>query len=222
MIMKNLNIASCLWVPALLLTTCVSAQKKIPEFTVVYNSTITSTAAANPSPYSSVNSYYVKGSMSRSEINSALASFSTIYDSKTGTAVVLREVSGQKLLIRMNAEDWQDKNRRYQGIKFNYEPESKIIAGYKCMKATATTKDSLRIEVYYTKDIVADNKDFNPEFRNLDGFPLEYNFSKGNLTIRFVLASINLNPVAASKFDIPTGGYREMTYAESKKLGGNL
>jgi hypothetical protein len=41
---------------------------------------------------------------------------------------------------------------------------------------------------------------------------------KGALHIKYSLSSINLNPVAESKFDIPTSGYREMTYEESLKL----
>jgi hypothetical protein len=198
----------------------VFAQKKVSEFTIVYTSTMTSTDAGKTNvPYTATNTIYIKGNMSRTDVTSALASFSTIYDAKTGSAVVLREVSGQKLLIRMNAENWQDKNKHYAGIRYTNEPETKIIAGYKCMKATATTKDSLHIVVYYTKDIISDNKDYDPQFKNLDGLPLEYELSRGNITIKFVLASINLNPVPASKFDIPTSGYREMTYEESKKLG---
>ncbi|HMH33602.1 MAG TPA: hypothetical protein VK543_11255 [Puia sp.] len=195
------------------------AQKKVSEFTIVYNSTVTSTAAKGNAPYTATNTVYIKGNMSRTDVTSPLASFSTIHDAKTGSAVVLREVSGQKLLIRMNAENWQDKNKHYAGIRFTNEPETKIIAGYKCMKAAATTPDSLHIAVFYTKDIVSDNKDYDSEFKNLDGLPLEYELRKGNITIKFILASINLNPVPASKFDIPTSGYREMTYEESKKLG---
>ena len=50
------------------------------------------------------------------------------------------------------------------------------------------------------------------------GCRLEYELQKGNLHIKYTLASVNLNPVPASKFDIPTSGYREMTYEESLKL----
>jgi hypothetical protein len=42
--------------------------------------------------------------------------------------------------------------------------------------------------------------------------------TNGTLTIKYTVSKINLNPVPASKFDIPKSGYREMTYDESKKL----
>jgi len=194
------------------------AQKKVSEFTIVYNSNVQSTASKNGPAYTATNTNYIKGNMSRTETVSGLASFSLIHDASAGTAVVLREVNGQKLLIRMTAENWQDKNKRYEGIRFTNTSETKTIAGYKCIKALGTTHDSLNIVVYYTRDIIPDNKDYDPEFKNLDGLPLEYELIRGSTVISYTLASINLNPVPASRFDIPKSGYREMTYDESKKL----
>jgi len=162
--------------------------------------------------------FYLKGNMSRSEMSSALFSSATIHDSKTGTAVVLREVSGQKLLIRMSADDWQEKNARYKGITFNNTGETKEIAGYKCIKAEAKMSDGSTFTVYYTPDIIPENKEYDYHFRDLNGLPLEYELTQRNLNIRYTVSKINMNPVAASKFDIPTSGYREMTYEESKAI----
>jgi hypothetical protein len=53
---------------------------------------------------------------------------------------------------------------------------------------------------------------------NLNGLPLEYELVQGKLTIKYTVSKINMNPVPASKFDIPKSGYREMTYEESKKM----
>ncbi|MBS1598609.1 MAG: hypothetical protein JST75_10330 [Bacteroidetes bacterium] len=196
------------------------SQKKISELTIVYNYTLNNSAAAKPGApsFSATNTIYIKGNMSRTETVSSLFSSSTIYDGKTGFAVVLREVNGQKLLIRLNPENWRDKNRRYQNLAFAPTAESKVIAGYKCEKATATTADGFLITVYYTKELIPENKDYDPQFKNLDGLPLEYEFAKGTTTIKYTLSSINLNPVPASKFDTPKSGYREMSYDESKKL----
>jgi GLPGLI family protein len=217
--MKTLRNSLCIFMVCLFMAILASAQKKVSEFTIVYNSTVLSSTQKNPAS-TAINTIYIKGNKSRLEVASGLVSFSTIFDGKSGSAVVLKELSGQKLLIRMNAENWQDMNKHYEGIHYVNEAETKVIAGYKCQKATALTKDSLYIEVFYTKDIISDNKDYDPMFRNLDGLPLEYEIRRGNIRIQYMLTSINLNPVPASKFDIPTGGYREMTYEESKKLGG--
>ncbi len=196
------------------------SQKKISELTIVYNYVLNNSTETKPgnSSFSATNTIYVKGNMSRSETISSLFSSSTIYDTKTGFAVVLREVNGQKLLIRLNPENWQDKNKRYQSLQFTNSADSRVIAGYKCEKAVATTIDGFSITVYYTKELIPENKDYDPQFRNLEGLPLEYELVKGNFHIKYTLSSINLNPVPASRFDIPKSGYREMTYDESKKL----
>jgi GLPGLI family protein len=161
---------------------------------------------------------YLKGNLSRSEMVSALFSSATIHDSRTGTAVVLREVSGQKLLIRLTPQNWTEKNRRYDGISFTNTSEKKQIAGYECIKAEATLADGSTFTVFYTPEIVPENKDYDYQFRNLNGLPLEYELTQGKFKIRYTVSKINLNPVPASKFDIPKSGYREMTYEESKKI----
>ena len=209
-----LLVISTLW------TIMVQAQKKISELTMVYDASV-STGSSDPKIADAFDgattTVYIKGNMSRSEMVSALFSSTTIHDSKTGAAVVLREVSGQKLLIRMTAQNWTDKNKRYDGITFTNTSETKTIAGYKCTKATATLKDGTVFTVYYTSDIIPENRDYDYQFRNLNGLPLEYELVQGKLTIKYTVSSINMNPVPVSKFDLPKSGYREMTYEESKK-----
>jgi len=197
------------------------SQKKVSELTLVYNYAVLSVASEPAPPANGIaatHSIYVKGNMSRSQLQSAQFSSATIYDNKTGIAVVLREVSGQKLLIRMTPENWEDKNKRYQGLQYTPTGTSKVIAGYHCQQATAKTLDGFSITVFYTTELIPDNKEYDPQFKNLEGLPLEYEITNGHVVIRYTLASINLNPVPASRFDIPKSGYREMTYDESKRL----
>jgi GLPGLI family protein len=194
-----------------------TAQKRVGDLSIIYNSAITN-AQDSGKKISSTTGFYLKGNLSRAEVNSNLFSSVTIYDSKAGSGVILREVNGQKLLIRMNEENWNQKNRRYQNLNFTKTNENKVIAGYACSQAKASTPDGFEITVYYTRDLIPENKFYDPPFKNLDGLPLEYELTRGNLRIRYTLASINLNPVPASKFDIPTSGYRELTYDESLKM----
>jgi GLPGLI family protein len=202
----------------------VYAQKKVSELTLVYDAQVTT---GNKEPKladafdGATTTVYIKGNMSRTEMVSALFSSTTIHDSKTGAAVVLREVSGQKLLIRMTADNWKEKNRRYEGISFARTDETKTIAGYKTTKAEARLSDGTSFVVYYTTDIVPENKEYDYMFRNLEGLPLEWELVQGKLKIKYTLSKINMNPVPASKFDIPKSGYRELTYEESKKMNVN-
>lgn len=199
----------------------LKAQRKVAELMLSYETQVT-TGEAEPKMADAfdgaVTTVYIKGPLSRSEMTSALFSSTTIHDSKAGTAVVLKEVSGQKLLIRMTAENWQEKNKKYEGITFTNTTETKVIAGYRCIKADAKLTDGTSFTVYYTTDIIPENREFeNSMFKNLNGLPLEWELTQGKLRIKYTLSRINMNPIPASRFDIPKTGYREMNYQDSKK-----
>jgi GLPGLI family protein len=201
------------------------SQKRVSELTLVYD---VSVATGNSEPKmadafdGATTTVSIKGNLSRSEMVSAIFSSTTIHDAKTGTAVVLREVSGQRLLIRMTAENWKEKNRRYEGITFTNTGETKVIAGYNARKAIAKLTDGSTFVVYYTPDLIPENREYDFQFRTLEGLPLEYELTQGKLKIKYTVSKINMNPVPASKFDIPKSGFREMTFEESRKINAGV
>ncbi|WP_126974092.1 hypothetical protein [Gynurincola endophyticus] len=196
------------------------SQKRVSEITIVYDNFVSSgktTPDIADSFDGATTTVYIKGNMSRQDMVSALYSSSTIHNAKNNTAVLLKEVSGQKILIRLDSNNLKEKNKHLQGIRFEYINESKVIAGYQCKKATATLADGSSFTVFYTNEIVPDNKEYDQYFTQLNGLPLEYELVKGTLKIKFVVSSINLSPIPASKFEIPSSGYREMQYEESRR-----
>jgi hypothetical protein len=203
----------------LLLTGGAAAQRSISELTLVYD--YSTAGPAGDSVQNAIHTVYIKGNKSRSETTSAFFSSTTLFDGNTGFGVILREVNGQKLLIRMNPDNWTERNRMYEGIVYRNSNETREIAGYKCVKAVGQTRFGAVITVYYTRDIIPENRQYDPIFRNLDGLPLEYELTNGNVRIRYRIARINLNPVPVSKFDVPSSGYREMSYEDSKKMNLN-
>lgn len=203
----------------LLAVSSASAQQRVSELTLAYQTSVTKEGVGMADAFDgATTTVYIKGNMSRSDMVSALFSSATIHDSRLGTAVVLKEVSGQKLLIRMSMQNWIEKNRRYDGIIFANSGETKVILGYTCSRAEARLNDGTMFSVYYTTSIIPENKEYDYTFRNLNGLPLEYelNQNQGKLKIKYTATRISLDPVPASKFDIPTSGYREMTYEESR------
>ncbi len=124
----------------------VQAQKKVSELTLVYDYSVS--AAGNGKPdgvENAIHTVYIKGNKSRSEITSSLFSSTTIYDANTGFGVILKEVSGQKLLIRLNPDNWTERNRMYDGIVYKNTAETKEIAVYKCIKAVGQTASGARV-----------------------------------------------------------------------------
>jgi hypothetical protein len=197
------------------------AQKSVSELTLVYDYStrpVGDSATGRDSVQNAIHTVYIKGNKSRSEMTSSFFSSTTLFDGNTGFGVILREVNGQKLLIRMNPDNWIERNRMYDGIFYKNTSETREIAGYKCLKAVGQTRFGAAVTVYYTREIIPENRQYDPIFRNLDGLPLEYELTNGNVWIRYRIARINLNPVPVSKFDVPSSGYRQMNYEDSKKM----
>ena len=161
----------------------------------------------------------IKGSHSRSELKSAIGSSITLYDSRTGNGVIMREFGAQKLLIRMNRQNWIDRNKKYDGIVFTKTGETKKIAGYNCEQAIGKLADGSSFTVYYTTEIRVENRDYDAQFKNLPGVPLEFESTVSNIKVRYAASRVSFDPVPIQRFEIPTSGYREMTYEEGMKSG---
>jgi GLPGLI family protein len=212
---RKILILSCLLTCG---TLFVQAQKILSEGTVVYDVTV-QTGSKEPKMADVFDGasgvIYLKGSQSRTEFISALATFVTIHDNKSGNGVLLREYGPQKLMIKMTGADWEKKNKKYDGINFTQTDETKTIAGYKCLKAVAQLKDGTSFTVYYTPEITTENKDYEYQFKSLQGLPLEYESTVGDVKVKYTASKISFDPVPIQKFEIPKSGYRELTYEES-------
>ena len=205
----------------LLLCNNVKAQKQLSEGTLQYDISIVS--SGNEAPLTnSLNGatliIYVKPPFSRTEMKSSLGTETTVYDNRSGTGFILKEYSGQKLMISMNAANWAEKNRLYENLNFNISEETITINNYKCKKAVATLPDGKIFTVYYNPDIIISNKKFNNAFAQLPGLPVQYELQSGNLNFKYLLSKISYDIIVQSKFEAPKSGYRVMTYDENQQM----
>ena len=58
---------------------------------------------------------------------SGLGSEATIYNATTGSGVILKDYSAQKLMITLTPEDWSKNNKKYDGITFENTGETAVI-----------------------------------------------------------------------------------------------
>ena len=159
---------------------------------------------------------YLKGAQSRLELVSGLGSEATIYNSTSGNGVILKDYSGQKLMITLSPQDWEANNKKYDGIVFENTNESSVIAGFNCRKAIAKLKNGSSFTVFYTTDVNPANKSYDGQFTTLAGLPVQYEMQSGKMKFKFTLAKINYNSIPASKFEIPISGYVNLTYEDTK------
>jgi len=93
--------------------------------------------------------------------------------------------------------------------KLKLDDDVKTILGYECKKAIVKLKNGSIYNMYYTTAIIPSASENPFEFKDVPGFVLEYE-TGGNKSskITYTAIQINFDPVPASKFKIPTSGYR--------------
>lgn len=198
------------------------AQRKLTEGTILYDISISNN---NNKPQNAefldgaTNAVYIKGNKVRTEMVSSLGTQSTIIDQSGGKkqVTILKEYGPQKFMINLSNNEWADLNNKFENVSFTYDPSAtKTIQGYAAKKATGKLPDGTTFSVWYTPDIVVDNKDFQYANRNLPGLALEYETNVGNLQVVYTVSKLSFAPVPQAKFDLPKSGFRIMTYQESK------
>jgi GLPGLI family protein len=222
--MKRISIITAVAVAGLIsFSTPVKAQKKLTEATITYDiviNTNNTTPKAADLLDGAVSIIYLKGNSSRSELVSSLGTQSTVIDGKTGNVTILKDYGEQKYMISLTPAEWKLSNKKYEGVTFTFENEFKVIAGYNSQKATGKLADGSTFTVYFTRDLLPANKDFQYLNKDLPGLAMQYEANLGKQKVTYTVSSVNFTPVPAAKFDLPKSGYRVMTYEETKP-GGN-
>jgi GLPGLI family protein len=187
--------------------------KLLSECTIVYDLTVedpnvSAQVASSMAGASKV--VYIKGSKVRTELNSKAFQQVIIQDSKTDTSIVLQEMGNTKYISYLDSRKRAEQNKRFEGITISNTGETKIILGYECKKAVATLRDGSLYNVYYAPSVIPSNQQFEYQFKDLQGLPLEYETQSvdGKTRVKYSAVKITLTPVPAAKFDLPKTGYR--------------
>jgi hypothetical protein len=202
-------------------TSPVFAQKTYNEITLFYKISVSSTGEKSELAKSlegATLTVMVKGNQTRSDMVSPIGSESSLYESRAGKGFILKEYSGQKLLITLNRENWKQKNQYYHNLNFKIDPELESKHGYSVKKGSAVLPNGKQFTVYFTPDMVVTNNQYNNAFDQLPGVPVQFELESGNLVFRYDLINVSTEPIASSKFELPKNGYRMMTYEDNQQL----
>jgi hypothetical protein len=199
------------------------AQRILSEATLRYSVQLQdeSDSASQNLLKGAVHTCYIKGPNSRLDLETPLGKQSTILQGKTGTVVLLKEYGLQHYLINLTPAQWEEVNARYNNSTLELISDTTTILGYPCQRAKITTQDGTTYAIWYTRSIMPAYREFQQMGKTLPGLMMEYETMLGSLKVRYRINQLLTNPVPQAKFDIPTSGYRVLTYEESKSLGGN-
>ena len=163
-------------------------------------------------------SIYLTKDKSRSEMKSVPGTETTVFDNKAGKGFILKEYSGQKLMITTTADNWLQKNLVNTNLNFETQAGTVTIGNYVCKKATAKSDNGKLYTVYYDPTITIANKYYNNAFSQLPGLPVQYELSSGNLLFKYTLLTMTMDVLNLGKFDAPKTGFRMMSYEENQQL----
>jgi hypothetical protein len=161
--------------------------------------------------------HFFKGAHTRTDLIGSMGKTITIYDSREALGAIVRDFGSQRILIPIDALAWADKNAWYNPDSIVYLNEQQIILEYPCKKARINLRNGDFIFVWFTTTVVLDNKDTEFQMGDLPGLALSYEYQNGATKVVYTPNSLSFDPVPIQKFDIPSSGYRILSYSESKK-----
>jgi hypothetical protein len=191
------------------------AQKRFSEGTIVF--TVSTFIDGTKIEDDATAVHMTKGGHVRSEMSSSIGKTITIFDTREGKGAVIRELGSQRILIPLNRANWAETNEKFQNLVYAFSEDSIKLIGFKCSRANAILEDSTVIAVFYTREISTENPEVDSQFGTLPGMALQYSYTKGNTMVVYTATAINFDPVPIQRFDVPSSGYRVLSYEESKK-----
>lgn len=212
--------------PIFTLLTClafnnIQAQKTLQDGILTYSISIETTNGEkqlNSALNGAILTIYLSKDKSRTEMVSKLGSETTVYDNAVGKGYILKEYSGQKLMITITADNWAQKNLISNTLVFKETEATTAIAGFECKKATATSAEGKNYTVFFDPTTTLTNKKYNNAFPQLQGVPVQYSLQSGNLVFKYTLQKSNSAVLPSATFDPPKTGFRVMTYEENQQL----
>jgi hypothetical protein len=190
-------------------------QKRLSEGNMTFS--VITTTAGNAVGDTLVALHYFKGAHIRTDLIGSIGRTTTIYDTRETTGAIIRDFGSQKILIPLDDTAWTDRNSWYANAKISYKDDEKILLGYSCKRANIQLDGGAVLEVFFTTEVKLDNSDTEFQMENLPGLVLSYTYTKDQKTVAYIAESLNFDPVPIQRFDIPSSGYRILSYAESKK-----
>ena len=195
------------------------SQRVITDATLKYNILIKKNGDKNNnSTPNATYQLYIKGSQTKSDFINSIGTETTIYNNKTEKGVILKEYSGQKLMINLTKQDWLTQNQLFRNIEFKIENTEKKINETVCKVATASLQNGGRLTVYYDTAISILNNNYTIAFPSISGIPVQFENLNNGITYVYTLVGINYEVLSTNVFDIPKSGYRVISYQDAISL----
>ncbi len=169
--------------------------------------------------------------LSSMDMMGGMMKMSTLTDRETGTGFMLfnMDMLGKKTKVDISADDVKKGKENTPDMKVTYDKaDTKVIAGYKCYKATISSPmmQGAEIIAYVTEELSITADIIQGVSGDLlSGFPLEYQMGAQGMSMVYTTVEIK-KEVNASDFQLNTDGYETQTMEQFQKsmsaMGGGM
>ncbi len=195
-------------------------EKFISEGSIEYAASVTDQSNPMASMAPSKMTIKFKNNMSCAEMSAGMGLFSTSFISnpEKKSLIQLVKILNKKFSMVMNEADLKKENELFN-VEIIPSKVTKLIAGYKCEKATVHYKsgDYTDFDVFYTKDLDIKNSNFANPFYMIDGVLMEYQMTKFGLEMKFTATAIKKEDIDDSVFQLPAD-YKQISKEEMNTM----
>lgn len=199
-------------------------EKFISEGEIVYDATVIDQNNPMATMAPSKMTVRFKANKSCAEMSAGMGLFSTsfISDPEQKSVTQLVKILNKKFLSIQNESSINKENQRFP-IELIPTNETKIIAGYKCVKAHVIPKDksTAPFDIYYTDELNIQKPNFTNPFYMVKGVLMEYQLKKFGLEMKFIAKSVKSDLVDDKCFQIPHD-YKKVSEKEMRDIFDDL
>jgi GLPGLI family protein len=181
-------------------------EKFIAEGTIEYAASVVDQSNPMAGMAPSKMTIKFKNNKSCAEMSAGMGLFTTsfISDPEKKSLIQLVKLLNKKFSMVMNEAALKKENELFN-MEIIPSKQTKIIAGYKCEKATVHYKagDFTDFDIFYTKELNIKNSNFANPFYMIDGVLMEYQMTKSGMEMKFVATSVKKEDIDDSVFELP-------------------
>jgi GLPGLI family protein len=165
-----------------------------------------------------------KNNKSCATMSAGMGLFATsfISDPETETHTICMKLLNKKMVTVQNTFDIEREN---SSLAYELIPtkETKVIAGYNCIKVHVRSKKELQKEfdIFYTKELDFRNPNFANPFHELNGVLMEYQIKKMGFELRFIATAIIKEEVEDDNFTY-TADHKKISNKEMNDIFKDL
>lgn len=161
--------------------------------------------------------FHFKGNLMHGEVKSSYEMLTSdfVVDNNNMTVVHMLKNMGERYALNLQGDEVATWLKQYPAMRMESTSETVNIAGYVCNKTLAHfPNDSLPvIELYHTKGLGIDGRNWWNQYNGIDGFLLGYDVEQYGKRMRIRAREVHFEQISDDQFKVPEK-YKQVTMEE--------